>query len=70
MRRFRELLEESLENTSYLMDELDRATDKYDTVREDLKELIKEVNELIHDKSEMNLNDLFMKLVKIYEELL
>lgn len=70
MRRFRELLEESLENTSYLMDELDRATDKYDTVREDLKELIKEVNELIHDKSDMNLNDLFMKLVKIYEELL
>ena len=70
MRRFRELLEESLENTSYLMDELDRATDKYDTVRDDLAELIKEVNELIHDKSDMNLNDLFMKLVKIYEELL
>ena len=70
MKRFRELLEESLETTTYLMDELDRATDKYDTVREDLKELIKEVNELIHDKSDMNLNDLFMKLVKIYEELL
>lgn len=70
MKRFRELLEESLETTSYLMDELDRASDKYDTVREDLKELIKEVNELIQDKSDMNLNDLFMKLVRIYEELL
>ena len=70
MKRFRELMNNTKEDLTYLFDEIDRVEDKMSDVRSELKDVICELNETLEDKSLIDLNSLFLKLAKIYEMML